>query len=98
MTPSFYFNCDYIYSVVVGLLNEFTLFHFVRPVWKYLLHFWCHSFRAELPYSRGKKKSKLGPGSKQEHSWDMFKIGQTALHLKVDIYSSVDFRNYGKAR
>lgn len=33
----------------------------------------------------------LGPGSKQEHSWDMFKIGQPALHSKVDIYSSVDF-------
>lgn len=28
----------------------------------------------------------LGPDSKQEHSWDMFKIGQTALHSKVDIY------------
>lgn len=34
----------------------------------------------------------LGPDSKQEHSWDMFKIGQTALHLKV--YSSLDFQNY----
>lgn len=44
------------------------------------------------------KKKFLGSGSKQEHSWDMFKIGQSALHLKVDINSSVDFRNYGKVR
>lgn len=28
----------------------------------------------------------------------MFRIGQTALYLKVDIYSSVDFRNYGKVK
>lgn len=52
----------------------------------------------KLPSLGGKKESKFGPDSKQEHSWDMFKIGQTALHSKVDIYSSVDFRNYGKAR
>lgn len=28
----------------------------------------------------------LGPDSEQEHSWDMFKIGQTALHLKLVLY------------
>lgn len=68
-----------------------------------ILHFGCHSFRAKLPSLGGEENphanhAKLGLDSKQEHSWDMFKIGQTALHLKVDIYSSVDFRNYGKER
>lgn len=53
--------------------------------------------QSQTSFSGGGKKL-LGPGSKQEHSWDMFKIGQPALHLKVDIYSSVDFRNYGKLR
>lgn len=44
------------------------------------------------------KKKLLGPDSKQEHSWDMFKIGQTAPHSKVDIYSSFDFQRYVKVR
>lgn len=56
-----------------------------------------HSFKAKLPSLEGEKKL-FGPDSKQEHSWDMFRIGQTALYLKVDIYSSVDFQNCGKVK
>lgn len=64
----------------------------VRVLPSFLVSF----IQSQTAFSGG--KNLLGPGSKQEHSWDMFKIGQTALHSKVDIYSSVDFRNYGKMR
>lgn len=50
---------------------------------KVLPSFLVSFIQSQTLFSREKL---LGSGSKQEHSWDMFKIGQTALHSKVDIY------------
>lgn len=65
------------WSIVRVSFSFFALFCCCESV----SFFWCHAFRANLP-------NLLGSESEQEHSWDMFKIGQTALHQKADKYSS----------
>lgn len=88
-----------MFTLTVGLWTEYAGVHFsLSPAVVKVLPSSLMSFILSQTGFSGEKKKILGPGSKQEHSWDMFKIGQTALHSKVDIYSSVDFRNYGKAR
>lgn len=82
--------------LTIGLYAEHVLRYFSLSVVEVLPAFRVSFIQSQTLFS-GKKKL-LGSNSKREHSWDMFKIGQTALHLKVDIYSSVDFPNYGKVR
>lgn len=83
----FFFFTQIFWSIVKLSFSSLPLFCCCESV----SSFWCHSFVANLP-------NLLGSESEQEHSWDMFKIGQTALHLKVDKYSSVDFHCYSKVQ
>lgn len=85
-----------MFILTVCLLTEYALVHFSLSGCCESTSFISSVIHPE-PNCLLWGKTLLGPGSKQEHSWDMFKIGQTALHSKVDIYSS-DFRNYGKVR
>lgn len=67
-------------------MYSYTQFLLSTAVVKLLPSFLVSFIQSQLPSMKGGRGGLLGTDSKQEHSWDMFKIGQTALHSKVYIF------------
>lgn len=69
-------------------MYNYTQFLLSTAVVKLLPSFLVSFIQSQTAFNEGWKGGGglLGTDSKQEHSWDMFKIGQTALHSKVYIF------------
>lgn len=67
-------------------MYSYTQFLLSTAVVKLLPSFLVSFIQSQTAFNEGWKGGLLGTDSKQEHSWDMFKIGQTALHSKVYIF------------